>query len=92
MKTATIPSLRVDPALREAAEGVLTEGETLSGFVEHSIREAIARRTAQHEFVARGLASRDAARRTGVYVEPEAVLDRLESMLEAARAAKRARA
>lgn len=91
MKTATMPSLRVEPALREAAEGVLTEGETLSGFIEQAVREAIARRNAQREFVARGLASRDTARRTGQYREPEAVLGRLESMLEAAREAKRSR-
>ena len=32
MKTATFPSLRVEPELREAAESVLEEGETLSGF------------------------------------------------------------
>ena len=29
MKTATIPSLRVDPELRSAAEDVLVEGEAL---------------------------------------------------------------
>jgi hypothetical protein len=34
MKTATIPSLCVDPELRAAAESVLKEGETLSAFVE----------------------------------------------------------
>ena len=56
-----------------------------------AVREAIARRNAQREFVARGLASRDTARRTGQYREPEAVLGRLESMLEAAREAKRSR-
>ena len=38
MKTATLPSLRVDPALREAAEAVLQEGETLSSFGGPSVR------------------------------------------------------
>ncbi len=38
MKSATLPSLRVDPALREAAEAVLEEGETLSSFVEQAVR------------------------------------------------------
>jgi hypothetical protein len=33
MKTATIPSLRVDVPLREAAIEVLEDGETLSSFV-----------------------------------------------------------
>jgi len=34
----------VDPELREAAESVLQEGETLSGLIETSVREAIDRR------------------------------------------------
>jgi hypothetical protein len=65
MKTATFPSIRVEPELREAAENVLQEGETLSAFVEQSIREGIERRRLQSEFIARGIASRDEARRTG---------------------------
>ena len=55
MKTATLPSLRVDPELREAAESVLQEGETLSGFIEASVRETIERRRTRAEFIARGL-------------------------------------
>ncbi len=60
MKTATIPSLRVEPELRTAAEDVLEEGETLSSFVEQSIRDGVQRRQAQREFIARGLKSRKA--------------------------------
>jgi hypothetical protein len=74
MKTATIPFLRVDPALREAAEKVLQYGETLSGFVEQSVRAQIAQRQAQQEFVARGLIARDAARQSGVYVPAKTVI------------------
>ena len=85
MKTATIPSLRVDPKLRNAAEEVLQEGETLSSFVEQSIREGIERRQARQAFIARGLRSRDAARRSGAYVPAEAVLRRLEGMLRRAK-------
>jgi len=33
VKTSTLPSLRVEPELREAAEQVLQEGESLSAFV-----------------------------------------------------------
>ena len=44
MKTASLPSLRVAPELREAAESVLQAGETLSGFIEASVRETIERR------------------------------------------------
>lgn len=81
MKTATIPSLRVDEELRTAAENVLEEGETLSGFVVQSIRESIERRQAQHEFVARGLRARKTARKTGEYVSANSVVGRLEKML-----------
>jgi len=85
MKSATIPSLRVDPELRTAAEDVLEEGETLSSFVEQSIRDGVQRRQAQREFIARGLRSRNAARRSQEYVPAPKVLARLEGMLERAR-------
>jgi hypothetical protein len=91
MKTATFPSLRVDPELRQAAEAVLEEGESLSSFVEQSIRESIERRHAQREFFARGLRSRDDARRTGNYVKSDAVIGRLEKMLARAKASAKAR-
>jgi len=91
MKTATFPSLRVDPELRQAAEKVLQVGESLSSFVEQSIRESIERRRAQREFIARGLRSRDEARRTGSYVKSEAVIGRLEKMLTRAKAAAKRR-
>lgn len=85
MKTATIPSLRVDPQLRTAAEAVLDEGESLSSFVEQSIRDGVQRRQAQREFIARGLESRNAARRTQDYVPASKVLGRLEAMLQRAK-------
>jgi hypothetical protein len=88
MKTATFPSLRVAPEFRQAAEQVLQEGESLSSFVEESIRENISRRQLQSEFIARGLSSREQARVTGVYVSADAVLGRLEKMLTAAKVGK----
>lgn len=86
MKTATIPSLRVDPELRHAAESVLQDGETLSGFVEQSLRANIERRRFQQEFIARGLASREEARLTGEYFPAEDVQRELEVMLTQAEA------
>lgn len=85
MKTATFPSVRVEPELREAAESVLEEGESLSGFVEQAIRENILRRQHHSEFVARGLASRDDAKRSGDYISAEEVLSRLSKRLDAAK-------
>lgn len=92
MKTATLPSLRVDPALRQAADDVPLEGESLSSFVEQSARAQVERRLAQREFIARCLNSRAAARRTGAYVPSDAVLKGLEKRLmrAKARAGKRA--
>ncbi|MDD5175631.1 MAG: prevent-host-death protein [Sterolibacterium sp.] len=87
MKTATIPSLRVDPKLRLSAESVLQEGESLSSFVEQAIRITIEHRQAQREFIARGLASRDNAQHTGVYIAADAVVNRLEVMLNNAKSA-----
>jgi len=84
MKTATIPSLRVDPELRHAAESVLQDGETLSGFVEQSLRANIEHRRFQQEFVARGLASREQARLGGEYIPAEEVQRELEDMLSQA--------
>jgi predicted transcriptional regulator len=88
MKTATFPSLRVAPEFRQAAEQVLQKGESLSSFVEESIRENIARRQLQGEYIARGLASREHARETGAYASADAVLGRLEKMLASAKAGK----
>jgi hypothetical protein len=81
MKSASFPSLRVDPDLRDAAEACLEEGETISAFIEESIRENIQRRVGQREFLARGLAARADALKNGTYIAADAVLDRLEGML-----------
>ena len=81
MKSASIPSLRVDPELRHEAESVLQDGESLSSFVEQSIRSNIARRQTQREFIARGLASRDEAKQSGDYFSSEQVLAELDGML-----------
>lgn len=86
MKTATIPSLRVEPELREAAEALLKEGETLSAFVEASVREQVRKRQLQDEFIKRGLASLEEARRTGVYHEAGEVVAELKQMLAQAKA------
>lgn len=85
MKTATIPSLRVDPDLRQAAEALLKEGETLSGFVEEAVRRNVEYRRAQQAFIERGLAARQAARESGEYVAATAVLDKLAKRVQQAR-------
>lgn len=86
MKTATLPPLRVEPELRQAAEAVLREGESLSGLMEKSLRDEVTRRRNQAEFIARGLTAREDARRTGVYYSVEEVMDSLQGMLDEAKA------
>jgi predicted transcriptional regulator len=86
MKTATMPALRVEPELRQAAEEILRPGETLSAFVEDSLRRNVEFRRTQQEFIARGLASRDAARKSGEYVSAKKVLSKLSAKLKKAQA------
>jgi predicted transcriptional regulator len=88
MKTATIPALQIDHELRQAAEDSLNDGETLGSFVEQSIREAVERRRHQREFIAPGLASRNDARASGLYVSADNVVAKLEAMLASAKAQK----
>ena len=84
MKTASFPSLRVKPDLRHAAESVLQDGESLSSFVEQSIRATIDRRRMKNEFIARGLASRDEAKLSGEYFSSDAIRAELDAMLNEA--------
>ena len=88
MKTATIPSVRVEPELRAEVESLLGEGETVSEFVEASVRAAVQRRHHQAVFIARGLRSLDDARRTGDYVDADVVLESLQRKLNAAQVRK----
>lgn len=85
MKTAVIPQIRVDPDLRADLESVLYQGETLTDFVEASVRNAIAFRRVQTAFHERAQqASRD-YHQTGVSVPVEATLDKLQRKLTAKR-------
>lgn len=86
MKTATLPSLRVDPTLRKSAEKVLRKGESLSSFMKQSLRDEVKHRRMQAEFIARGVAARDEARQTGEYFEADAVHAELHVMLDKAKA------
>lgn len=64
---------------------MLAEGESLSEFVEASVRASVERRRIQAEFIARGLRSRDEAKRTGSYVDADDVVAGLQRKLDAAR-------
>ncbi|MDP2693566.1 MAG: YlcI/YnfO family protein [Gallionella sp.] len=85
MKTATMPALRVQPELRQAAEEMLRPGETLSAFVEDSLCRNVELRRAQQEFIVRGLASRDAAKKADVYFSADEVLQELDDIFASPR-------
>ncbi len=85
MKSATLPSLRVEPELREAVEQVLAEGETVSGFIEASVRAQVEHRRIRAEFLRRGLTALANFERTGVSVPAATVHRKLEDRLARAR-------
>ena len=85
MKSAVIPQIRVEPELRAELESVLRQGETLTDFVEATVRDAIAFRRVQTAFHARARAASEEYHRTGVAVPVETVLQRLQSKLDAKR-------
>lgn len=82
MKSATIPPLRVTPELREAAESVLQENESLSAFVESSLIKQIEFRKTQQEFISRGLASKRQSEESGRYFDKSESLAALDAILE----------
>lgn len=84
MKTASFPSLRVDPALRAAAEAVLQEGESLSSFLEQSVISEVRQRQQQQAFIERGLAARAKAHQSGEYYSAETIDNELKSLLAVA--------
>ncbi len=85
MKSAFIPQIRVEPELRAELESVLKQGETLTGFIEATVRSAIAFRRVQMAFHERAQAASDEYHRTGVGTSVEVVLDRLQAKLETKR-------
>jgi predicted lysophospholipase L1 biosynthesis ABC-type transport system permease subunit len=82
MKTAQLPPVRVEPAVREEIESVLQEGESLSQFVETAAVQAARRRKTQQAFLARGRASLAHARATGEFFPLHGVLDQMRARLE----------
>jgi Arc/MetJ-type ribon-helix-helix transcriptional regulator len=89
MKSATLPSVRIEASLREEIERALNDGESLSTFVETSVRESLQRRRDQSEFIKRGLASLKSAQKSGKYISAETAMGKLEDRL--AKAKSRAR-
>lgn len=84
-KTATLPPVRVEKELRETAERLLEEGETLSSFVEKAFRARVEHQKAQKEFIERALAARDRANKNNSYIDADIVHARVQKIIQDAK-------
>lgn len=90
MKNATLPSIRVEKKFRDQLEDLLRPGETVSSFMERSLRESVTRRAEDAAFYARGIAASEKAKRTGRYRSLSDVMTTLRKVTaSAAKKAKR---
>ena len=85
MKTSTLPAVRVEPALRNDAEAVLDEGESLSDFVASCVRDGVAWRRTQDAFLARARDAVERSEREDSGVSPQEGLQQMDARREAAR-------
>ncbi|WP_126537919.1 hypothetical protein [Aerosticca soli] len=83
-----LPVGQLNAELLRAVEAVLDEGEGLTTFIETSVRVQVDRRQRRRDFVAKGLAAAETAKRTGRYTDAAQVVARLEGILD--QASKRA--
>ena len=85
MKTATIPAIRVEPEFRQELEASLDAGETLSEFIEASIRGTMEWRRTQDAFLARSHMAIERTLSEGGGVSPEELMGRMQGKLAEAR-------
>jgi hypothetical protein len=57
MRTATLPAVRVSPDTRSLIESVLRKDETLSTFIEQTLKQQALRRKEDDAFYARAMAA-----------------------------------
>ncbi len=83
MRTATLPAVRVSPDTRSLIESVLKEGETLSTFIEETVRTQAEWRKEDQAFYAEAL-RRSALVKSGKMktVSHEEVIQGLRNKLE----------
>ena len=67
---------------------MLRDGETLSSFILDAVEERVRSRSIEEEFIKRGLASRERARRSGRYAPAALVVEGLRQRLNRARTAE----
>lgn len=80
MRTATFPAVRTTPVMRDLAESSLNSGETLSQFIEDSLRRNIELRLSDKAFVARAMQARDVAKQSGQYATVADTMNKLREI------------
>jgi hypothetical protein len=85
VKSAVIPQVRVEPELRAELEALLLQDETLSEFVEASVRNAVAFRRMQMRFHERGQAAWEHHQNMGLPAPADEVVAKLQAKLDAKR-------
>jgi hypothetical protein len=83
MKSAVLPQVRIEPALLADLADVLVEGETVSAFVESSVRRAVELRHARRNFDVRCGAALNDFLATGLSHGSDTVLAELRQRTEA---------
>jgi hypothetical protein len=86
MNAKSFVSVQVDPEVHDLIDTVLLDGESVSRFVEQAILKKVVDRRSQSGFFARGIASRDEARRNANYISADEMLARLSRRLDTAKA------
>jgi hypothetical protein len=92
MRTATLPAVRTTPQTRQLIESVLREGETLSTFIEETVRKQAQWRKEDEAFYAEALrrsADLKAGRTKAIPLEE--VMQDLRAMVERKRKEQRAK-
>jgi hypothetical protein len=85
MRTATLPAVRVSPDTRALIESVLKEGESLSTFIEETVRKHAAWRKEDEAFHARAALASKRLAEGGKFFTAEESIARLRAQVQRAR-------
>lgn len=85
MRTATLPAVRVSPDTRSLIESVLKEGETLSTFIEETVKKHAAWRKEDEFFHARAALASKRLAEGGKFFTAEESIARLRAQVRRAR-------
>lgn len=85
MKTSTLPAVRVTPEVRALIESVLKDGESLSTFIEETVKRQAHWRKEDEAFYARAAKASQNLRDGGKFYTAEESIARLRAQVQRAR-------